>query len=104
MAAAADAAADAGWKVHEDIYECTVVNPGGKKFERVNRLELKGTTYETDLVLDIASEVFSVKKGDKVTFAIATTLRIDGKPEEDVYNQDGKVRAGAGRARHACSP
>ncbi len=84
--------------LHDDIYEVVKVNPDGKKFERVNRLVCKGQTYETDLVLDIASEVYSLREGEKFTFAIASTLRLDGKPEEDSYNQDGKVRAGA-RAR-----
>jgi hypothetical protein len=78
--------------LHDDIYEVVKVNPEGKKFERVNRIVCKGHTYETDLVLDIASEVYSLKEGDKVAFAIATTLRLDGKPEEDTFNQDGKVR------------
>ena len=78
--------------LHDDIYEVVKVNPEGKKFERVNRIVCKGHTYETDLVLDIASEVYSLKEGDKVAFAIATTLRLDGKPVEDTFNQDGKVR------------
>lgn len=78
--------------LHDDIYEVVTVNPEGKKFERVNRLVCKGQTYETDLTLDIASEVYNLKEGDKVAFAIATTLRLDGKPEEDTFNQDGKVR------------
>jgi hypothetical protein len=85
--------------LHDDIYEVVKVNPDGKKFERVNRLVCKGQTYETDLVLDIASEVYSLREGEKFTFAIASTLRLDGKPDEDTYNQDGKVRTARRRVR-----
>ena len=81
--------------LHDDIYEVVKVNPDGKKFERVNRLVCKGQTYETDLTLDIASEVYSLRDGEKFAFAIANTLRLDGKPDEDTYNQDGKVSGAA---------
>ncbi len=94
--------------LHDDIYEVVKVNPDGKKFERVNRLICKGQTYETDLTLDIASEVYSLREGEKFTFAIANTLRLDGKPDEDTYNQDGKVSGIAALALglvrlHRCS-
>lgn len=74
----------------EDIFEISKVNPEGKKFDRVNRIVAKGETYETDLVLDVASEIYPLKAGDKFTLTLASTLRLDGKPEEEVFNQDGK--------------
>lgn len=69
------------------------MNPEGKKFERVDRIVAKGDTYESDLKLDIANEVFSLKVGDKFTFALASTLKLDGKPDSDYYDPDGKVRS-----------
>ena len=78
--------------LHEDIFVVTKVNPEGKKFERVNRLLCKGQTFETELVIDIASEVYSLKEGEKFTLVLASTLNLSGKPDEDTYNQDGKVR------------
>jgi DNA-directed RNA polymerases I, II, and III subunit RPABC3 len=74
----------------EDIFEISKVNPEGKKFDRVNRIVAKGETYETDLVLDVASEIYPLKAGDKFTLTLASTLRLDGKPEEEGFNQDGK--------------
>lgn len=56
----------------------------------VNRLVCKGMTYETELFLDIASEVYSLREGERFTLTLASTLRLDGKPDEDTYNQDGK--------------
>jgi hypothetical protein len=85
--------------LHDDIFEVIKVNPEGRKFDRVNRLACKGQTYETDLTLDIASEVYSLKEGEKFTLSITNTLRLDGKPDEDTYNQDGKVSTGLGGAR-----
>jgi len=82
----------AGAVLFEDIFDVERLNPEGKKFERVDRLVAKGQTYETDLKLDIANEVFSLKLGDKFTMALASSLRLDGKPDSDYYDPDGKVR------------
>ena len=82
--------------LHTDTYLVTDVNPGGKKFDRVNRLVCKGSDANADIILDIASEVYSLAKGDKFKLCLSGTLRIDGKPDEDVYNQDGKVRGERG--------
>lgn len=77
----------------EDIFDVEKLNPEGKKFDRVDRVVAKGETYETDLKLDLANELFSLRAGDKITFALASTLRPDGKPDSDYYDpQEGKVR------------
>lgn len=77
--------------LHTDIYVVTDVNPGGKKFDKVNRLVCKGQDAQADLVIDIASVEYSLAKGDRFKMCLSGTLRIDGKADEDVYNQDGKV-------------
>jgi DNA-directed RNA polymerase I, II, and III subunit RPABC3 len=74
----------------EDTFEVAKLNPDGKKFDRVSRVVAKGETYEVDLTLDVASEVYPLKVGDKFTLVLASTLRLDGKPDEDTFNQDGK--------------
>ena len=68
------------------------VNPDGKRFERVDRLQCRAKTYETDLYIDVASEIFPVKVGDKLNFALAWTLNRSGEPDSDHYAPDGKVR------------
>ena len=77
--------------LHTDTYLVTDINPGGKKFDKVNRLVCKGNDANADVIMDIASEVYSLNKGDKFVLCLSGTLRLDGKPDEDVYNQDGKV-------------
>lgn len=42
------------------------------------------------MVLDIANEVYSLREGDKFTMVLTSTLRLDGKPDGDEFNQDGK--------------
>mmetsp|Transcript_18126 Transcript_18126/g.20916 ORF Transcript_18126/g.20916 Transcript_18126/m.20916 type:complete len:151 (+) Transcript_18126:254-706(+) len=62
----------------EDIFEITGLNPDGKKFEKVNRLNAIGTTFECDLLLDINSEIYNLRDGEKVTLVLASTLHLDG--------------------------
>lgn len=66
----------------EDIFEVTSLNPDGKKFERVNRLNATGTTFECSLLLDINCQIYNVKEGEKVTLVLASTLHLDGSPAD----------------------
>jgi DNA-directed RNA polymerases I, II, and III subunit RPABC3 len=66
----------------EDIFEVTALNPDGYKFDRVNRLQATGTTFECDLLLDINCEIYSVKETDKITLVLASTLHLDGSPAD----------------------
>ena len=56
----------------------------------VDRVACKGDTYEADLVLDIASEVYPLRQGDKFTLTLTSTLNLDGTPDADEYAPDGK--------------
>mmetsp|Transcript_18849 Transcript_18849/g.41996 ORF Transcript_18849/g.41996 Transcript_18849/m.41996 type:complete len:127 (+) Transcript_18849:153-533(+) len=55
----------------EDIFEVNMLNEYGKKFERVNRLHCKGTTFDVDFVVDVNSELFDAKAGDRVGVVLA---------------------------------
>lgn len=57
----------------------------------VNRLVAKGETFEVDLTLDIASEIYPIEEGEKFTMALASTLRLDGLPDDGTYDQSGVV-------------
>ena len=75
----------------EDIFDVVKLNPEGKKFERVSRIVARGEAFEVELVLDVAAEVYPLKVGDKFVLTLASTLRLDGKPDsEEGFNQDGK--------------
>lgn len=95
VAAGSAAAPTSAPVLFEDLFDVVKVNPEEKKFERVDRLVCKAETYETEMVIDIASEIFPMKAGDKFTFALAWTLDKSGKPDSDYYEPDSKVGAAA---------
>jgi DNA-directed RNA polymerase I, II, and III subunit RPABC3 len=66
----------------EDIFEVTALNPDGYKFERVNRIQAVGTTFECELLLDINCEIYSLREADKVSLVLASTLHLDGSPAD----------------------
>ena len=48
----------------------------------VNRIAATGTTFECDLLLDINSEIYSLKDGEKITVVLASSLNLDGSPDD----------------------
>mmetsp|Transcript_18841 Transcript_18841/g.24254 ORF Transcript_18841/g.24254 Transcript_18841/m.24254 type:complete len:153 (-) Transcript_18841:420-878(-) len=66
----------------EDIFEITALNPDGFKFDRVNRLQAVGTTFECDLLLDIHCEIYHLQETDRFTLVLASTLHLDGSPAD----------------------
>ena len=62
----------------------------GKRFDRVDRIAAVATTSETSLKLDLACEVFALAPGERFTLALASSLRLDGKPDADYWEPDGK--------------
>ncbi|CAM9260833.1 unnamed protein product [Pylaiella littoralis] len=73
----------------EDIFEVGKLNPDGKKFDRVNRLECKGVTYDMDLLLDTNCDIYPVKEAERLTFVLASTLDLSGKPDDGTYKPLG---------------
>jgi DNA-directed RNA polymerases I, II, and III subunit RPABC3 len=55
----------------EDIFDVGQINPDGKKFERVNRLHCRGTTYDIQLTVDVNAELFPCKAGEQVKIVLA---------------------------------
>ena len=83
----------------EDIFEVTALNPDGKKnFDNVNRIAATGSTYECDLLLDINSQIYSIKEGEKISMALASTLNLDGTPD-DHYSYASTLEVPKGRSK-----
>jgi DNA-directed RNA polymerases I, II, and III subunit RPABC3 len=66
----------------EDIFEITALNPDGMKWDKVNRLQAIGTTFECELLLDIHCELFRIDENEKCTLVLASTLHLDGSPAD----------------------
>lgn len=74
----------------EDLFDVRVKNPDGKKFDKVDRIQCKGVAYETDLVIDINTDAYPIFEGEKISFALARTLSLDGRPDTGEFDQSGK--------------
>lgn len=71
----------------QDTFEVRVLNEGGKKFQRCNRLGCKGTAYgDVEMVVDVNCELFNPKINDKVVVALAKSLSLSGAPDDGKYN------------------
>lgn len=73
--------------IFDDTFEVHDVNPGGKKFEKVARLECVGENYESALSVDVHSQLYPLVVGSKFMLTLARTLNLDGSMREPVYNQ-----------------
>eukprot|EP00033_Pygsuia_biforma_P001071 GCRY01001218.1.p1 GENE.GCRY01001218.1~~GCRY01001218.1.p1 ORF type:complete len:145 (-),score=9.71 GCRY01001218.1:328-762(-) len=72
--------------IFEDMFEITDINPQGKKFDRVSRVIGRTENYEMDLILDINTDIYPVDIADKFSFALASTLKLDGSPDDGSYD------------------
>ena len=68
------------------------MNPHGKKFDKVTRVVCNGLSYEMEMVVDIYSEVYTLREGEKFTCTLASTLSLEGNPDPQEFDQSGKVR------------
>jgi len=77
----------------EDNFEVEEVNPKGKSstaFHNVARIFAKGVTFEMELVIDIQSQLFPLRARERFQLALASTLSMDGTPDNNTYNQSGE--------------
>lgn len=70
----------------EDIFEVLVVDPDGKRFDKVSRFKCRGDLYEMDLTLDVNNDIYPLEKNAKFSLALASTLNLDNTPLEPSYN------------------
>ncbi|KAJ3408899.1 hypothetical protein CcCBS67573_g07560 [Chytriomyces confervae] len=63
--------------VFTDIFEVGDVNRGGKKFDRVSRINATSEAADTEIILDINTEIYPIKISDKFTLTLATSLSLD---------------------------
>ncbi|GMH49288.1 hypothetical protein TL16_g00484 [Triparma laevis f. inornata] len=73
----------------EDIFHISSLNPEGKKFSSVNRLQGSGTSFGCSLLLDINSDLYTVKENDKLTIVLASTLDPNGTPSDGTWKESG---------------
>ncbi|KAI9502333.1 DNA-directed RNA polymerases I, II, and III subunit RPABC3 [Coemansia sp. RSA 1358] len=57
-----------------DTFDVKDVDKGGKKFDRVSRIDARSQTHDMSLIVDINSELYPVDAGDKVKLTLASSL------------------------------
>ncbi|CAN0891071.1 DNA-directed RNA polymerases II and V subunit 8A [Linum grandiflorum] len=70
----------------EDIFFVDQLNPDGKKFDKVTRIEAHSQNCDMFMHLDINTEIYPMSLNDKFTMALASTLNYDGTPDTGYYN------------------
>ncbi|KDP43918.1 hypothetical protein JCGZ_20928 [Jatropha curcas] len=74
----------------EDIFVVDKLDPDGKKFDKVSRIEAHSQNCDMFMHLDVNSEIYPMAVGDKFTMALAHTLNLDGTPDTGYYTQGAR--------------
>lgn len=74
----------------EDIFTVTRLDPDGKKFDKVSRIEARSEQFDMYMQLDVNTEIYPLNVGEKFTMGLASTLNFDGTPDSGYYNQGQK--------------
>ncbi|KAL3574316.1 hypothetical protein D5086_024929 [Populus alba] len=74
----------------EDIFVVDKLDPDGKKFDKVTRIEAHSQNCDMFMHLDVNTDVYPMFVNDKFTMALAHTLNLDGTPDTGYYTQGGR--------------
>lgn len=74
----------------EDIFTVTRIDPDGKKFDKVSRIEARSEQFDMYMLLDVNIDVYPVSVGEKFAIALAPTLNLDGTPDNGYFIQGGR--------------
>ncbi|CAN6193176.1 unnamed protein product [Urochloa humidicola] len=72
----------------DDNFIVSRLDPDGKKFDKVTRIEAHNE--QMYMQLDVATEVYPMRVGDKFNMVLAPTLNLDGTPDTGYYTQAGR--------------
>ncbi|CAL9129212.1 DNA-directed RNA polymerases I, II, and III [Musa troglodytarum] len=74
----------------EDIFTLTRLDPDGKKFDKVSRIEARSEQFDMYMQLDVNTEIYPLHVGDKFTMVLTPTLSLDGTPDSGYFTQGGR--------------
>ncbi|XAR54266.1 hypothetical protein NMG60_11029321 [Bertholletia excelsa] len=81
-----------------DLYFDEILNVGdldrdGKKFDKVSRIEAHGEDCDTQMQLDLNTEIYPIHVGEKLRMVLAPTLNLDGTAVSSYSSEGGKSLA-----------
>lgn len=68
-------------------FAVTAINEQGKSFDKVSRIGAYSETYDSQLTLDINTEIYPISQGDNVTLLLAASLAGDGSLQDPMKKQ-----------------
>ncbi|WCJ41274.1 DNA-directed RNA polymerases II and V subunit 8A [Euphorbia peplus] len=74
----------------EDIFVVDKLDPDGKKFDKVSRIEAHSQNCDMFMHLDVNTEIYPMAVAEKFTMALAHTLNLDGTPDTGYYLQGAR--------------
>ncbi|GAB4848256.1 hypothetical protein Ancab_002923 [Ancistrocladus abbreviatus] len=74
----------------EDTFNILRIDPDGKKFDKVSRIEGQSDRFDAYILLDVNIDIYPINKDKRYTIGLATTLDLDGTPDTGYYNQGGR--------------
>lgn len=77
-------------KIFLEIQKKNKLDPDGKKFDKVTRIEATSHNLDMFMHLDVNTEVYPMAVGDKFTLAMAPTLNLDGTPDTGYFTPGAK--------------
>ncbi|KAJ8460350.1 hypothetical protein OPV22_033276 [Ensete ventricosum] len=67
-----------------------LLDPDGKKFDKVSRIEARSEQFDMYMQLDVNTEIYPLHVGDKFTMVLTPTLSLDGTPDSGYFTQGGR--------------
>lgn len=61
-----------------------------KKFDRVSRITAESEHHHVSLTLDVHSQLYPLRTGDRFIFALMSSIRLDGLPGDGTFDQSGE--------------
>uniref|UniRef100_A0A5B6ZYW7 Putative Nucleic acid-binding, OB-fold n=1 Tax=Davidia involucrata TaxID=16924 RepID=A0A5B6ZYW7_DAVIN len=74
----------------EDIFKVDQLDPDGKKFDKVSRIEARSEQFDMYMQLDVNTEIYPIHVGEKFMMVLASTLNLDGTPDTGYFTQGGR--------------
>lgn len=74
----------------EDFFTVVGLDPDGKKWDRVKRIVAHSEQFDMELMLDVNTDIYPMQMDEKFMLTIATTLSLDGTPDDGFFDQSGR--------------
>ncbi|KAA0044730.1 hypothetical protein IC582_017100 [Cucumis melo] len=73
-----------------DVFKVKCVNPDGKKYDKVSRIDARSEKLSMSMLLDVNTEIYPIDEGEKLLMVLSPTLNYDGSPVTSYKDQEGK--------------